>query len=60
MNRKIDSKIQQYKKKLDDVNLKIKQQMKLYGSPSVYWNQEELYTSKRLLEEFLEELEELK
>jgi len=53
MNRKIDSKIQQYKKKLDDVNLKIKQQMKLYGSPSVYWNQEELYTSKRLLEEFL-------
>lgn len=46
--------------KLDEVKEKIRMNLRLYGSPSVYWNQEELYTQQRCYEEFIKQLQDLK
>lgn len=56
----IEDKIYQYIQKLMLVNHEINVNLKCYSKPSVYWNQEELYTKQKLIEEFIEELNELK
>ena len=58
--RLIENKILQYVEKLIKVNHEINVNLKCYGKPSVYWNQEELYTKQKLIQEFIEELKELK
>lgn len=60
LQQKIDQLIRINFSKLNEVKQQIRINRKLYGSPSVYWNQSELYTKKECLEGFIEELSELK
>jgi hypothetical protein len=59
LQQKIDQLIRINFNKLNEVKEQIRINRKLYGSPSVYWNQSELYTKKECLEGFIEELSEL-
>lgn len=60
LQQKIDQLIRINFNKLYEVKEQIRINRKLYGSPSVYWNQSELYAKKECLEGFIEALSELK